>query len=319
MLIVITIIVILVGMATTLMRPDTEGRRIREAARMINVYISTARNRAMETGRPCGVVLETFNGTDAVMLLDQCDVPPLYCGETEGSVARVQYDSATTVRVTLQTTGGATEPLPECMVRRTDLIQFNGQGPMYSIDNTTPVGSDDTKPNFNFVLPTTSFTATVVDPMQAPSLPWTTTGTVVSYRIFRQPIKSAATPLQLPASVVVDMGASGIDGGVSFSGNTVEIVFNSNGAVDQVFAGGAHYATDPICLLVGKRERVGNTAPIPATTANQPQWANWQDMSNLWIVINPQTGLVTTEPVAAQTSISDSRSLAKQTQGMGGK
>ena len=65
MLIVITIMLILVGAAATAMRPATEGRRIREAARAINVYLSSARNRAMETGRPCGVTFHHFHNPAA--------------------------------------------------------------------------------------------------------------------------------------------------------------------------------------------------------------------------------------------------------------
>ena len=39
---VISIMVIVMGLAATLMRPDLDGRRAREAARALNVYISSA-------------------------------------------------------------------------------------------------------------------------------------------------------------------------------------------------------------------------------------------------------------------------------------
>ncbi len=60
MLIVITIMLMLVTVGLTMMRPDVEGRRIREAARSLNVYLSSARNRAIETGTPCGVTFHNF-------------------------------------------------------------------------------------------------------------------------------------------------------------------------------------------------------------------------------------------------------------------
>ena len=61
MLIVITITMLLVAASLTTMRPALESRRTREAARAIEVYLSSARNRAMETGRPCGVMLYRFS------------------------------------------------------------------------------------------------------------------------------------------------------------------------------------------------------------------------------------------------------------------
>ncbi len=84
MLVVVTIMMILVAVGASQMRPASELRRIREAARAINVYLSTARNRAMETGRPCGVIFHCFGPTvPCAMTADQCEVPPCYAGDTE--------------------------------------------------------------------------------------------------------------------------------------------------------------------------------------------------------------------------------------------
>ena len=60
MLVVVAIMMVLVAAAATRMRPASEARRIRESARALNVYLGSARNRAMETGRPCGVILHRF-------------------------------------------------------------------------------------------------------------------------------------------------------------------------------------------------------------------------------------------------------------------
>ena len=71
---------------------------------------------------------------------------------------------------------------------------------------------------------------------------------------------------------------------------------------------------------MGKRERVGNDRRDPPTPANKSQWANWQDLDNIWVVVNPQTGLITTDNVAARRQrIDAARSLARDAQGMGGK
>ena len=87
MLIAITIMVMLMALAATTILPATESRRSREAARALNVYLGSARNRAMETGRPCGVIFHRFGTLACSMSIDQCEVPPCYCGETEQSAA----------------------------------------------------------------------------------------------------------------------------------------------------------------------------------------------------------------------------------------
>ena len=104
MLIVVSITVLLVAAAVTRMRPALESRRTREAARALYIYLGSARNRAMETGRPCGVMLRCFRNSAGtlvtppmVMMADQCEVPPCYCGDTEASTASVTYNGTQVV------------------------------------------------------------------------------------------------------------------------------------------------------------------------------------------------------------------------------
>ena len=88
MLIVISIIVILTAASLKLIAP-ADDRRVREAARAVNVYISSARSRAIEIGRPCGVIFRRATGTNfptASTVLDQCEVPPPYAGDTTDAV-----------------------------------------------------------------------------------------------------------------------------------------------------------------------------------------------------------------------------------------
>ena len=322
MLIVVSIMMLLVVAAATTFRPATESRRIREAARAINVYLSSARNRAMETGRPCGVMLRRFAVSTTppvgcVMTLDQCEVPPCYCGDTEQSTARVQYDAtANEIIATL-----CTSDSPDNLLRNLDLIQFNYQGPCYSIKN---LNSPD------YIIASSGTWELHCD-ATGQWVPWPTAPPFpsVPYRIFRTPVKGAAAPLQLPASAVVDLEASGIDGGASFSPATnpgdVMILFAPNGSVDRVYIIGdpssPYVVTNPIFLLVGKRERVGTTF---YAAPNETQMTNYQDLNNIWVVINPQTGLINSEPVGSSTasipqSVADARDLAREGQGMGGK
>ncbi len=325
-MIAISIILLLLGLTATMIRPDAEGRRIREAARSLNVYISSARNRAMETGRPCGVILRRFApAVPGAMTLDQCEVPPCYCGETMQSYARVMGQD---ISGTSYIVANLSEPLMTGMVRPGDLIQFNCQGPMYRI-----IGNDGTQPDNNvdaqgYVLadPTSDIYvySTISDVGQNLLVPWSTSWSQpVPYRIFRAPIKGYAQPLQLPAAVVVDLFASGEGESYNWASGDVTILFSPNGSVECIFVGGnRNEVVEPIYLLVGKRERLENTTYNQ--NATESELTNYQDLNNLWVTINPRTGLVQTEPVAAipddsTTPISDSRDLARKALGMGGK
>jgi prepilin-type N-terminal cleavage/methylation domain-containing protein len=331
MLIVIGIMLILVGTAATMMKPASESRRIREAARMINIYLSTARNRAMELGRPCGVTFRCFaTGQPGFALnADQCEVPPCYCGQSEQSVATVslqlafQPNLSNLVNVSFFD-GSTQETLPDKMIRPGDCIQFAGQGPLYQIAS----GGNGVDAN-GYLNATGSLTATL-DGTLVQAVPWPVTPTQslpMPYRIFRSPVKGSATPLQLPAGSVVDLEASGH--GLTAPGQQdLTIVFSPTGAVQAVYHG-ANLETvrqTIYYLLVGRRERVKSTGNFIVDDANEISMANWQDLNNIWVTINLQTGGVSTEPVAsslgsatAGASIDAARGLAQQGQGMGGR
>ncbi len=324
MLIAITIMVMLMALAATTLVPAGESRRLREAARALNVYLGSARNRAMETGRPCGVTFHRFGTLPCSMSIDQCEVPPCYCGDTEQSAATLSVTSPTTITATLLT------DTPLGLIRPGDLVQFNCQGPYYTIAPT----SGSTNPvDGNGYLSSPATLALVLDISQNPVVPWPT-GTQslpVPYRIFRAPVKGGASPLQLPAPIVVDLQWSGV--GIDPSGSDVMslvnvplnqdvcILFSPNGSIQQVYSPVGTLngpVTQPIFLLVGKRERVGQSVATP-TPANKSQWANWQDLDNIWVVVNPQTGLVTADNIAVGANVGAARFLARDAQGMGGK
>ena len=331
---VVAIMMVLVAAAATRMRPAAEARRIRETARALNVYLGSARNRAMETGRPCGVILHCFNmaSIHCAMNADQCEVPPSYAGSMQQSVATVTCNGNVASIQFFTDATHTTQDWPTGLVRPGDLVQLNYQGPMYVV---APSSGTINPLDSNGYVTGSTLTATF-DTSQGQVVPWGTTapGTVVSYRIFRSPImnRSAATPLQLPASTVVDLDASGVDGGVLFGGTDVPILFSPNGSLYGVYISGTlNQVTQPIFLLVGKRERVGANAPV---ATDQATWPNWADLGNVWLVINPQTGLVSSGENAAvdmsnpaywtnssnwPTLINTARKLARDSQGLGGK
>ena len=137
------------------------------------------------------------------------------------------------------------------------------------------------------------------------------------FKVYRQPVKSLATPLSLPKSTVIDLEGSGIthDNPSSFSstlaGNyPVIVMFSPNGSVDEMYVGGRPLPVlAPIFLLVGKSK------PVPPEAGD----ANWQDTENLWLTINPRTGMIATNQVVSGNSLLDSRALAREGQTMGGR
>lgn len=69
-----------------LLLPALEGRRAREAARAISVALDTARSKAMETGRPVGLMFErAANNFHYCQSVSYCEVPEPYSGDTQNS------------------------------------------------------------------------------------------------------------------------------------------------------------------------------------------------------------------------------------------
>jgi hypothetical protein len=303
------------------MQFSVEDRRTREAARAINVYIASARNRAMETGRPCGVMLRRLSGQPlCVVGLEQVEVPPAYAGETLDAVARLQTDTVSNGVATV--TAQLTPDINTELVSDGDLVQFNCQGPLYTITART---------NSSLTLQITL--------LPGQMLPWPngTSSLPMPYQIIRRPAKSAAAGLDLPARAVIDLEFSGTDDHSIGAANAspVWIMFSPTGALDRIYHGSeTHLGTEPIYLLVGKQERV------PAGSA-EDGLANWQDTKNLWVTLNPQTGLVITaenvpvdltrlpaalnppfdssKPEHLQWALRQARELAQGGQSMGGR
>jgi prepilin-type N-terminal cleavage/methylation domain-containing protein len=132
-----------------------EDQRVREAARMVDGYLGAARHRAMEIGRPVGVIFKRFaNRPDACTTLQQCEVPPSYAGEETNAVVKVQnwtfrpdnftyrMDGLIVLKLYLRanSSGGAVtvRDFSNNLLRRGDLVQLNGQGPYFKIGYDDP-------------------------------------------------------------------------------------------------------------------------------------------------------------------------------------
>lgn len=113
-----------------------------------------------------------------------------------------------------------------------------------------------------------------------------------SFEVSRQPTRTAAHPFQLPNAMVVDLESSGTSGIASLRGlGPITVLFTPTGALHSIYyyqnnrAVSASF-TSPLYLLVGKIENL---------EAGKP--ANFQDLTNFWVTIHPQTGLITSTPI----------------------
>jgi prepilin-type N-terminal cleavage/methylation domain-containing protein len=118
----------------------------------------------------------------------------------------------------------------------------------------------------------------------------------VSFKIVRQPEKSAATPLQLPSGAAIDLTVSGTeDNNLGMQPMEYKILFSPGGAVDSFYVNGtAHKVSQTIHLLVGKLT-IGDINTLGDERNN-----NYADLKNIIVSINSQTGTISTNPVHPQ-------------------
>ncbi|MBI2825989.1 MAG: hypothetical protein HYX69_14995 [Planctomycetia bacterium] len=411
LLAVIIILVLLAGAAIPLIVPALSNRQVREAARIVSTFLNGARNRAMQTGRPVGVVLARVPGLgEACTTLSYAEVPAPYAGDSVTSRAVVQYnasynpsDPAQNHECNLTSMGSDSGWLNT--VRVGDLIKFNYQGHMYRLVGGAP-GATDTSNDY-YTNPPNTYTwwlKNVTAPPGTQPPPAFANG--VPYQIIRAPVKMAAGAVQLPGPAVIDLTCSGFDQqdglgwsplsptwsfqplwppvGVDpanksqypspYSGNTyaspfgtsgsplpdtssVVITFAPSGQIDMVwcwpnntsvlapYSNLVPQATKPLSqvyLMIGRRALLPfSTAPPTVAAANPDStdfkpYANFQDLGNFWVTINPQTGLIATTEVSAIASgtwsglssgsgywsyndLMQTRALALSSQRMGGR
>jgi prepilin-type N-terminal cleavage/methylation domain-containing protein len=159
LLVVMVILTIITAASIPLLTTGVEQRRVREAARLVSSYISSAKTRAIETGRPAGVMVQCFNNAGSRQFfsysLVAVEVPTPYAGDTTGSAALVSsqsisgitYGGYVNATLTCGTVinlgfGNVSGPPPafgnpdygwQGQVRIGDLIRFGYQGRWYVI------------------------------------------------------------------------------------------------------------------------------------------------------------------------------------------
>lgn len=407
LLVVIAILSIVTVASIPFVIPALNSRAVREAARMVNTQFAAAQAQAMATGRSVGVWMERLPGEPTgSMDLFLAEVPPPYAGQDVNETVNVKIPLGPgTPSVTFS--NSAFYPL----LRPGDLIRFNNSGPYYVLgdDSANPSVKDPNDDSATVLTnvqtsagPPPAWTKTIMylptdNHYRCPPKAFTAAGWDTSYQVFRQPVKSIASAVQLPTGAVIDLIDSGVGNyllyqsipnnvmGINPTSNppphsqanddnrlkiftvdpvtstanmrAVVFIFKSSGELDSLCFNitqptswnGTRQTTAPVALtsplylMIGKREKLfqkvgANYDPtyydISENAAKQAEKHNFRDLENLWVCINPQSGLTTTAEVAdivdsaitgstthevLQNAVVGSRKFSQSAQATGGR
>lgn len=154
LLVVIMVMLLITAIAIPVVAPAIKNRQIRESARMVDVFLNGAKNRAIQTGRPVGVVFEfdVPGGSTAIQagnlnvggaaaytmpggstVLSYAEVPPSYTGDFSNSTINVRETGATVISTTSLSIFNNQDIGWYQLVRPGDLIRFNGHATLYRI------------------------------------------------------------------------------------------------------------------------------------------------------------------------------------------
>jgi len=140
LLIVSVILVTLVATALPVLTPSTTERRLREATRGLNTYITKVQAQAISTGRPVGIALKRLSGETGTVSSPRPDDRGV-CLEVftvEQPAPYAGFDQNSGVRVALN--GSATDPVITGYSWPTVIIDFvtRGSATQQGVDNLPP-------------------------------------------------------------------------------------------------------------------------------------------------------------------------------------
>lgn len=246
LLVVISIVLLLSTIVLRTISPALMSRNLREGARMLNVLLNGARNRAMAQGRPAGIWIDRMAGLpEASVNLFYAQVPEIFTGTVApfGLVAYTIPDwNVAANRTTVTNFYNVVAPASsseiwdpsnygrQTVIQPGDIMHISGLSQEFTlqwspavnnwiIGNWTATNKDPV--SGNYIYGPVGYTDTVLAPMitqgssnQAINNAGSSSvrpGVPVSYQIYRQPVKMSAGALQLPEGVIVDLNYSGTD------------------------------------------------------------------------------------------------------------
>jgi len=227
MLVVMTIMLILVAVALPTIKNSMQDGSTREASRQLNAYFAMAKARALQTGRPCGVMMlcdlppglsepgAGFNGmplwpTKTITKLYLAEVPPPYSGSLIGSRGRIIFTNspANTLAEFIPMYNGAADNSEYAVINslipdgEAFYVRFDFKGPWYLCQRRdAPTGT-----HYFYQFLTQAGTTLPLPPgiaLVAGSVPG------YSYQIIRLP-RRIGNALELPTGTCIDVAYSGI-------------------------------------------------------------------------------------------------------------
>ncbi len=299
LLIVIMIALLLMVVSLPTIKSVMEDARPREASRILNTTIFTAKARAAQAGNPAGIefVYDTNvpAGSARCTQMYLCEIPAIYAGDTTD--ARVSINTSMNPwRFTFAS--NAANNLPSLLDATNQFtMRINHRGPWYPvISNGSQYEFDTTRWNRE-------------NGGSTPPRPPTSDPNGYSFQIRRQPIR-VGNPVELPKSTAIDMTYSGMGpGGTQFfvaNASGLRVLFSPTGHVESytlaqppAMSGGSpvvdtQAAVGTLHFLVGLAAKVSP----PANVFNLEQ-SNLADANALWVSVGRATGIVTTNENAA--------------------
>ncbi|MBQ3454373.1 MAG: prepilin-type N-terminal cleavage/methylation domain-containing protein [Thermoguttaceae bacterium] len=282
LLVVGTIILILAVIALPLVKPMIDSQQTRSASQVVSTYLNRAKNRARLTGRPCGVRFEVFPGTEewggASLVMRQVEVPPVYTGFMGTEMGSVfPADHTGPFRFVCD------DPYLQRTLRPGNRVQVGGSGPYYTVKEVLPGYF------------------TLEEPVTTP-----TTERGGKFRVQLAPRPTMTPPVALPQGTVVDLKYSGCGGDwwdfwyddtatpqILNRARDVTVMFSPSGEISLPSESAGLYPAGPLFLLIGRWDQI----PAVRDSGEEGSWPNWADGRNYWVVVQPQSGLVTTAEV----------------------
>ena len=325
-LIVLSLLLVLAGIALPTTKEILSDQKVSRAARSISAYFNEARSEAIAKSRYVGVRIERLivpgtTGSDEInfgtatsIRLRRITGQPSYSGEaadarvaivsTANGIANLEFARADNLLLTL-----ANEPNPP--IGNGSLIEFPG-GKLYPLGSIV-VGATVTA-QIDLNAP-----ANPLDPNSSETFPLGHRLPAIGqfkYRIHRRPTVSAAKSLPFTRGIALDLNHSGI----GVTGNQfiptsagvnqpIDILFGPDGQIASVSLDSLGNSGPPIGMIylcLGTTDGVIEP-PDPAVAATLAELyqsddtivSNITNPDSIWVVINPGTGRVATAPFVA--------------------
>lgn len=360
LLVVIGILSVLAGIALPIFRNTIKDQKTSQAARQVVTYIEAARSRAIASKGRVGVLIRRQGVDDATQRsystqMQLCVAYPPYSGESDNARALLYHDETASTplagsagvanaaifdwtdcalleKARRDIAGGRGDIAP---IRIGDQIQFGSSGRTVAILSITQFThnssfTSDPPATFNGSVKVTFDPRGTIpgsgSTLQGfPASLMSVSGTpTTTFKIFRDPVPSAASPLDMLRGMAIDLNYSGIGrGGADFNPMIINsLSWDSTGAVNfesillmfgpdgrlefcsSGFASGSsvvqidYRPSGLIYFCLGRTDGVFADPSGLFSNTNRER-ANIMDPESTWIVVNPFNGNVFAAPSTA--------------------